>query len=239
MGVPRINYAKLKTAIAAHMYDNIVHGTSLFMSPSELSERLEITVNVARLCTRLLVDEKLVYEGQKRQEIRGAYGAALSGKPEFEMVGTGSYTLTEKGREFVEAMEDSAYDAIIAAAASEDSDAEWEPLELERPDAEAGKAADSIDALIEVISSDNGYAANEPAEREEVILRLRQASDWIRNAEYLTASAFQAYVVWPLETLASRFSVGTAIGSAAKFAVGVVTAWLKSRGLKVLDGMFE
>ena len=238
MGVPRIDYERLKTAIAANLYDNIVHGTSLYMSPADLGERVDITVNVARLVTSLLVEAKLVVEGQKRQEIRGAFGSALAGKPEFELVGNGTFTLTAKGRELVEALPDSAYDALIAV----DDDLlgeDWEPLEFERPDEGALKAAASIDSLIETIKSDNGYAANEPAEREEVTSRLNQAADWLRNAEYITASSIQAYILWPFEKLATRFSAATAIGAASKFALGIITTWLKSRGLKALDGIFD
>lgn len=238
MGVPRIDYSKLKTGIAANLYDNIVHGTSLFLSPSDLSDRLGTSENVARLCTNLLINEKLVFEGQVRKEILGAYGVALAGKPEFETVGSGTFSLTEKGREFVEALQDSVYDSFISAV-SEADDEDWEPLEFERPDENAIKSADSIDELITTVSSDNGYAANEPAEREEVILRLEQASEWLRKAEHLTASALQAYVLWPLETLAARFSALTAIGAATKFTVGIISAWLKSKGLKALDGLFD
>jgi hypothetical protein len=114
----------------------------------------------------------------------------------------------------------------------------WEPLEVRPADPKTTELAEAIDALAEQVRADNGYAASVPAERNEVVRRLGETSDWLRNAEYLTASAVQVYLVWPLETLAARFSAKTAIGKATQFATGVVAAWLKAHGVKVLDRLF-
>jgi hypothetical protein len=235
MGVPRIDYENTKVRIAAHLYNSIVNDGPLYCDAADLSNWTGAGKNVVKICLDQLEAQKLVIEGQKRVEIRGTF-AITRDKPDFEFVGTGSFTLTAKGREYVESFADHVYDSIIQPSGDED---DWAPLEIERPDQEAEKAATAIESLSEKIRSDNGYAATEPAEREEILRRLSDAADWLRKAEYLTASAVQVYVVWPFETLISRFPVKTAIGSATKVAGTIVMAWLKARGIKILDGLFQ
>lgn len=128
--------------------------------------------------------------------------------------------------------------AYEKAKSVSEPDGLWEPLAIDRPDATALEIADTFETLAEQVRGDNGYASTAPAERNEVVRRLGEAAEWLRHVEHLTASSVQVYLIWPLETLAARFSAKTAIGKAAQFAAGVVAAWLKSHGLKVLDKLF-
>ena len=57
----------------------------------------------------------------------------------------------------------------IRSSDFETPDDEWEPLPLERDDPLLQKTIDSVDATIEKVRSDNGYAANLPEERQYVL----------------------------------------------------------------------
>jgi hypothetical protein len=115
----------------------------------------------------------------------------------------------------------------------------WEPLEIERPDSGLDALIDALQSLSEAVRGDNGYAETQPAERHEVASRLAAATSYLRDAPAFTVSALQAYVIWPVEKLLSRFPAKSAIAVAAGLTKDVLVSWLKSKGIKFLDGLFN
>lgn len=117
-------------------------------------------------------------------------------------------------------------------------DQAWAPLPIDRPDPDLDDCVKQLEAVGELVREDNGYSASEPAERDEVLSRLEAGIRYLNQASLVTATAMQVYVVWPLTRLLSRFSAQTAVGTAAALAKEVFKAWLKERGIKMMDSWF-
>jgi hypothetical protein len=118
-------------------------------------------------------------------------------------------------------------------------DDKWAPLPIERPDEYLNSVTDQLAQLREAISKDNGYAASEPSEREEVVYRLKVGIDYLNSASIVIYTAVDVYVVWPVKQILARFTTATIIGKAATLAISVVTEWLKNRGVQFLDDLFK
>ena len=117
------------------------------------------------------------------------------------------------------------------------ADRDWEPLPIDLSNSADAELIAALEQAADSIESDNGYAANEPLERNDVVIRLRGGIQFLKTTPALTYSALQAYVLWPLERVTARFDANTALGGAASFAWSVVVSWLKARGIKALDDL--
>ena len=118
-------------------------------------------------------------------------------------------------------------------------DPSWAPLAIDRPDEKLDEAIRALSEVEALVRADNGYAASEPAERDEVVSRLEAGISYLKNASLVTATSVEVYLVWPFQKLLSRFPVDTAVGTVATLAVSVVREWLKGIGVKVLSAIFN
>ena len=119
-------------------------------------------------------------------------------------------------------------DDVIVLDSGLRADVQWAPLPLERPDAELDRVIESVERLAEQVRSDNGYALQPDGERDDVIVRLRDASSYLRDATAVSRVGVETYIVWPLQRLIARFGPA-AIGAAAKLVLDIFSAWLKNK----------
>ncbi len=94
----------------------------------------------------------------------------------------GRFEITAKGLEYVEAQlefEDSDIAQFAAhldawGRANKEADNEWQPLPIDRSAPEYIEAVAELEGVVGVIEGDNGYAANEPDERNSIVWSLKQ-----------------------------------------------------------------
>ena len=100
----------------------------------------------------------------------------------------------------------------------------WEPLKIDRGTREYGEAVAAVEEALGVIESDNGYAASEPEERNQIIWSIREGIRTIK--ENLPSYAqIQSMVEQPLRFISKKFAE-TAMGEIAKKALGYLFTWL-------------
>jgi hypothetical protein len=116
---------------------------------------------------------------------------------------------------------------------------QWSPLKIERPDEKLDRTVQSLSELEASVRAENGYAATEPAERDEVLSRIQAGINYLNSASLVTATSVEVYLVWPFQKLLARFPVDTVIGAAATLSASVVREWLKGLGVKVLSSIFN
>jgi hypothetical protein len=120
----------------------------------------------------------------------------------------------------------------------ENPDAEWEPIPLERPDANLDRVIRSIDDTIERVRTDNGYNATVPEERNLILDSLSAASTNLKTAASTSLPYLRTFVFRPLMVLIRRFK-DAALGVLASSAKDTVIEFLKQHGIKFLDQMFK
>lgn len=102
----------------------------------------------------------------------------------------------------------------------------WEPLPIDRSTPEYDRAVTETEQALETIENDNGYAANEPEERDHVVWSVRAGLDAVKNG-FPTLEQIQSFLLSRLKMLAAKFE-STAMGIAAKSAVDALKDWLSS-----------
>lgn len=109
---------------------------------------------------------------------------------------------------------------------TEPQEEKWEPLPIDRESPEFEKAVDALDDAIGKIEADNGYAANQPEERDNVVWSLRQG---IAALKEMTPSLAQvrALIIAPLNSAITTFKESVP-GVAAIFAREALKEWIKS-----------
>ena len=154
-------------------------------------------------------------------------------------INTGDYNITQNGILDVEADLNSSetflYRFIYGDSAgtnldlddnnNDDTDS-WEPLPIDRSRPEYEAVDEALDNAVQVVESDNGYAASEPEERDQIVWSLKQGLEAIRE-RLPSRSQVKSLIVAPLKFLAEKFAT-TAIGEAAKAALPKIAAWLAS-----------
>lgn len=105
-------------------------------------------------------------------------------------------------------------------------DDQWQPLRIDRTSHEYSEATGVLERAVSVIESDNGYAANEPEERDQIVWSLKEGLKAIQE-KLPSRAQMIALVVQPLKFMAKKFAE-TAMGEAAKAAIPKLIAWLAS-----------
>lgn len=104
------------------------------------------------------------------------------------------------------------------------SDEDWEPLPIDRKTPEYEVAVEATEEVVRVVEQDNGYAANEPEERNQIVDSLKTGLRWVKEGAPSRAQ-IGATLLAPLKFLVSKFS-GATMGEAAKVAVAAIAKWL-------------
>ncbi len=120
-----------------------------------------------------------------------------------------------------------AQELIRDALAIEDvevAEPEWEPLPIDRRSPEYQSAVSELESTVEIISGDNGYAATQPEERDQIVWSLKEGLRAIK--EHMPSRAqVNALVVQPLRYMSKKFG-DTVMGVASKGAVAKIIEWL-------------
>ncbi len=200
-----------------------------------------IAVSLERLSGQHAVVERTYEEGLgERPPNYISLGQGVAART--RTVRTGEYRLTAHGAQLVEELSDEEYRRAsdFQLTATDDSeartaDAEWEPLPVERPDRELDHLIEAAEQASEQVRSDNGFAANHPVEREEILHRIGAGLNYLRTAEVFTYTSIQIYVVWPALRLLSRFPTSTIIGAAATKVLSLLEAYFKKKGIDAIE----
>lgn len=104
---------------------------------------------------------------------------------------------------------------------------QWEPIPLDRTNEKLISATKALDAAIEIIEQDNGYAITASRERDFVITNLRSAIEIINNRSSIYYSNLKTLAIDPLTQVIKRFGT-SAVGTAASAAKAAIAEWLKN-----------
>lgn len=104
-----------------------------------------------------------------------------------------------------------------------DSD-QWSPLAIDRDDPEFVATLKAVEAALEAIRGDNGYAANEPNERAGIVATLEEGVQWLKERAP-TKAQVQNLVIAPLRWIAVKFAQSVT-GQAANAAAQKLWQWL-------------
>jgi hypothetical protein len=113
---------------------------------------------------------------------------------------------------------------------------DWEPIPLDRGDAQLTRALIALDDTIEGLRIDNGYAASVPEERDFVANELAEASTKLKNTTSTSSGFIKAKIMDPLSRLIGRFGKAS-LGLLAEAARQSFIEWLKTKGIYFLDGL--
>ncbi|MFN3891376.1 MAG: hypothetical protein ACK4MV_13340 [Beijerinckiaceae bacterium] len=105
-----------------------------------------------------------------------------------------------------------------------DIGAEWEPLPIDRESKTFKEAEQKIDEAIRAIESDNGFAANEPETRDNILASLKQGQEWLRSRTPSRAQ-IQSMLLKPLRWISEKFGQSV-VGEIAKEAAKALLKWL-------------
>jgi hypothetical protein len=117
-------------------------------------------------------------------------------------------------------------DAIFMSHAEMLETETWVPLEIDREDPQYKAAVTDVEAALEVIRGDNGFAVEFPDERAGILSTLEDGLRWLK-ANTPTRSQVMSSLVAPLRWVASKFS-GVIIGEVAKKAAQSLLDYLGS-----------
>ena len=90
----------------------------------------------------------------------------------------------------------------------------WIPLPIDRESSDYKETVEEIEKAIETIRQDNGYAANEPEERNSILETLETGVRWLKE-RLPTKAQMTSLLATPLRWVATKFP-DTIIGEAAK-----------------------
>jgi hypothetical protein len=116
---------------------------------------------------------------------------------------------------------------------------EWQPLPLDREgDPSLQAAIEGVDNAIAEIRADNGYAANQPEERNFVLEALSAASHKLKNAQTVCVPYLRQNVIQPLGLVLKRFE-GAALAVTAQAAREAVIEFIKAHGASLIELIFR
>ena len=115
---------------------------------------------------------------------------------------------------------------------------EWEPLPLDRTDANLQAVTSQLDETIRQVQADNGYAATSPGERDMVVDSLSSAAERLKKDStiswgYLRKNAFE-----PLKTVLRRFKEA-ALGAVVTTMVATFRTWIQGLGVEWLNALWK
>jgi hypothetical protein len=111
---------------------------------------------------------------------------------------------------------------------------EWEPIPLDRSDESLQSATEGVDAAIEAIEGDNGYAVHAPRERKYVLFNLKNFSKVLKEQSQIYWMQLRTFALEPLARVIKRFGPA-ATGVVASAAKAAILDWLKKNFAKALD----
>lgn len=103
-----------------------------------------------------------------------------------------------------------------ASSAEPEAAGDWSPLPLDRDDA-VRNAIEAVDAVVERVRGDNGFAATEPEDHRRVVWSLTTGVNALRD-RLPSSQQVRALLLQPLKWLSERF-MNAATGELAKEAV--------------------
>ncbi len=101
---------------------------------------------------------------------------------------------------------------------------EWEPLPIEYSSEAAKEAMEAVEKTIEAVRSDNGYTANYPEERDNILWALSAGVVALREVS-LTRMFYESNLIRPLRKLIERFK-DAVVGELAKLSVSKLISWI-------------
>lgn len=102
----------------------------------------------------------------------------------------------------------------------------WEPLAIDRTTSEYKNAVEALDHAAEKIEADNGYAASQPEERNNVVWSLKQGITALKEMAPSLAQV-RALIIAPLNSAIKTLKESVP-GVAAMVAREVIKEWIKS-----------
>jgi len=96
----------------------------------------------------------------------------------------------------------------------------WSPLPIDRETTEFDQAVKSLEKAVSEIENNNGYAASETDERNNVVWTLRVGLDSLRQG-FPSSNQIRSWIVQPLKFISEKFTAA-AMGEAAKVALKAV-----------------
>jgi hypothetical protein len=100
----------------------------------------------------------------------------------------------------------------------------WSPLPIDRGDSAYLDAVSDVEAALEAVRGDNGFAATYPDQREGILATLEDGLRWLKERCPSRAQVF-SLLVSPLQWLSTNFAKAV-IGEAAKKAAQSVVDFL-------------
>ena len=120
---------------------------------------------------------------------------------------------------------------------TEPADAQdWEPLAIDRESETLRELTRRIDATIEAVRQENGYASNHPEERRWVSEALGAVATRLREDRQISVMYLREFGFKPLKVLIERFGKA-AVGLAAAAANKAMMDWLKEIGIRILKSL--
>ncbi len=100
----------------------------------------------------------------------------------------------------------------------------WEPLPIDRQTDHFKSQLEEVSEQLAIIERDNGYAANEPDERNSILIPAKATVEALREGE-VSKDSFLANLFKPMKYLAKKFG-DSVIGAAARKIVEIGSDWL-------------
>lgn len=115
---------------------------------------------------------------------------------------------------------------------------EWQPLPLDRNNEKLQNAISSLDAVVEHVKGDNGYAATVPEERSYVLERLSALSEKLKHASSVSIGYIKRSGMDILLMVSKRFREG-AVDVTATTARENIIAWIRDHGINLIASLFS
>ncbi|MDZ4366456.1 MAG: hypothetical protein U0987_05430 [Afipia sp.] len=125
---------------------------------------------------------------------------------------------------------------VVDERTKDESEADWEPIPLNRDDTKLKDAISALDRVAEELRGDNGYATANPEEKAFVRDKLSAVTKRLKEETYISWMYLNEFAIKPLRILIDRFG-GAAIGLAAVAAKEAIKDWLKKKGIAFLDDL--
>jgi hypothetical protein len=208
-------------AMHSHSEGMIVRGMWNDVRPFSVSNVL-----VARACDELIsagyLEEQLGFQGDKEISITPI------GLRKIEAQFAGRYELIERYLADHAGVDGELNAEILDVLRSNQrpdvASESWQPLKIDRQAPEYRVALETTEKALDIIRSDNGYAATEPGERDEVVRSLEAGVQALKS-ESPSRGRLHAILISPLKFVLEKFA-GAAIGEAAKQAFTALVHWL-------------